>query len=54
MGPSKEDGQLMLKIPELPDGFQGGIFKDSVRESITGYVISSCTILLLVDGEVTG
>ena len=27
--PSKENGQLMLKRPELHDGFQGSLFKDS-------------------------
>ena len=28
----KEDGQLMLKRPKLPDDFQGRLFKGSVRE----------------------
>ena len=29
--PRKENGQLMLKRPGLPDGFQARVFKDSVR-----------------------
>ena len=32
MGPSKENEQLMLKRPELPEGFQGRVFKGKVRE----------------------
>ena len=28
--PSKEMGQLLLKRPQLPDGFQGRVFEDSV------------------------
>ena len=51
--PSKENGQLMLKKPEILDGFQDSVFKDSVRERFSGCVISSHTILWLVDGEVT-
>ena len=31
--------------PQLPDGFQGRIFKDSVRESVTECVVSLCRIL---------
>ena len=34
--PSKENRQLMLKRPELPDSFQARGFKDSVRERVTG------------------
>ena len=30
--PSKENGQLMLKRPKLPNGIQGRGFKVSVRE----------------------
>ena len=41
--PSKENGQLMLKGPELPDGFQGRVFKDSVGERVLGCLISSWT-----------
>ena len=33
---SKETQQLMLKAPELFDGSQGRIFKDSVRERVAG------------------
>ena len=39
---------------ELPRGFQGRIFKQNVKERVTGYMISWCTILWFVDGEVTG
>ena len=34
--PSKENGQLMLKRPKLPDGFQGRGFKGRVREGLQG------------------
>ena len=43
VGPSKENGQLMLRRPKLPNGFQGRVFKDSVRERVMGCMISSCT-----------
>lgn len=33
---SKETQQLVLKAPELFDGSQGSIFKDSVRERVAG------------------
>ena len=52
--PSKESRQLILKRPEFPQGFQGRVFKDSVRERVIGYMISLCIILWLVDGEVMG
>ena len=42
----------MLKRPELPEGFQGKVFKDRVKERVVGYVISSWTFFLLVGGEV--
>ena len=29
-GPSKEDRQLKLKRPKLPDGFQGRVFKGKI------------------------
>ena len=29
-GPVKENGQFMLKRPELPDGFQGRSLKGSI------------------------
>ena len=40
MGPSKENGQLMLKRPKVPDGFQGRVFKGKVRERVSGCMIS--------------
>ena len=49
---SKENRQLMLRRPELRDGFQGRGFKGSVREGATEYVISLCTILGLVGMKV--
>ena len=52
--PIKKNWQLIFKRPELPSGFQGMAFKDSVRERVMGFVIISCTVLWLVDGEVTG
>ena len=39
--PSKENGQLMLKRSELPDGFQGRVFKDRVRERVVGVCSAS-------------
>ena len=50
--PSKENGQLMLKRPELPDGFQGRGFKGSMREGAAECVISLCTVLGLVGMKV--
>ena len=29
--PSKENKQLVLKRPELPNGFQGRVFKSNIR-----------------------
>ena len=40
---SKESRQLVLKRPELPEGFQGKVFKDRVREGVMGCMISSWT-----------
>ena len=34
--PSKENGQLMLRRPKLPNGFQERGFKGSVREGLQG------------------
>ena len=36
--PSKGNGQLLLKRPELPDGFQGRVFKTmfGVRAAVCG------------------
>ena len=53
-GPSRENGQLMFKKPELPDGLQKRVFKGKVREMIARCVISLWTSFLLVGGEVTG
>ena len=53
-GPNKKNGQLMLKRPELPDGFQGSVFKGKVRERVVGCGISSCMSFRLVGGEVAG
>ena len=50
---ARSSGQLMLKTPKLPNGFQESIFKGKERRGLAGQVISSCTILWLVDGEVT-
>ena len=47
-GPSKENGKLMLKRTEFLDGFQGRVFKDSVRERVAVCMISSCMILCFV------
>ena len=41
---SKENKQLMFKRPELPDGFQGRVFKGNIRAE--GYRGSPC----LTDG----
>ena len=46
--PNKQNGKLMLKRPKFLDGFQGRVFKVTVREDSIGCVISSCTILELV------
>lgn len=53
-GPSREARQLVLKRPELPEGFGGQVFKDTVREGVVGGAIGSWTCSLLVGGEVTG
>lgn len=50
--PSKEERQLMLRRPELPDGFQGRGFKGSMREGAAECVISLCTVLGLVGMKV--
>lgn len=52
--PSKETRKIILKRPKFPDEFQQRIFKESVRERVMEYMTSSCIILRLVDGEVTG
>ena len=40
------------ETPGLPEGFQQSAFKGQVRKGMPGSEISSCIILLLVDGEV--
>ena len=52
--PSKEYGKRIPKRPNLPDGFQGKVFKDRVRERVSVYLISSWTFFWLVGGEVIG
>ena len=42
-GAKQEWGWLMLKRWELPDGFQGKVFKDRVRERVAGCVIGLYT-----------
>ena len=42
-GQSKEYRQLMLKRSELSDGFQGRLFKNTVRERVQG--VCSATAL---------
>ena len=42
-GPSKEYGWLILRRLELPNGFQGRVFKDKVREKVIGCLISLWT-----------
>ena len=32
--PSKESRQLVLKRPKLPEGFQGKVFKNRVRDRV--------------------
>ena len=33
---TRSPGQLVLKKPELPDGFPGKVLKDRVRERVVG------------------
>ena len=47
--PSKESRQLVLKRPELPNGFQGQVFKDKVRE-VGGAVCDQLVDILLIGG----
>ena len=42
---NKENRQLMIKRPKLPEDFQGRGFKGSVRVRTTEYLISLCSIL---------
>ena len=50
-GTSKENRQLMLKRPELPNGFQRRVFKDSVRRE-GGRMCDQLVHNSLVDDEV--
>lgn len=50
---TRSSGQLVLRKPECPEGFQQRSFKGEVRE-VAGHVISLCTALCLVEGELTG
>ena len=45
-------GQLMLKRPQLPEGFQGKAFKHRWRESVEGYATSLWTYFWLAGSEV--
>lgn len=49
--PSKENGQIMCKRSELPDGFQARVFKDIVRGEGPGYVINLWTSFWLAGGK---
>ena len=55
-GPCKENGWLVPpQNPKLLEVFQQSGFKSHVREGqVTGCAISSCTVLWLGDGKVTG
>ena len=50
---ARSPGQLVLKTPQLHAGFQESIFKDPAKR-VAACVTSSCTILWLADGGVTG
>ena len=54
--PRRESGATVAPKPWTPDGFQGRTSKGQVREVVAGLwsVLSSCTVLWLLDGEVTG
>lgn len=45
--PNKESRQLVLKRPELLDGFQGKVFKDKLREGSCGVHAQLMEILLI-------
>ena len=49
--PSKESRQLVLKRLELPDVFQGKVFKDRAMERVAECVISLWAFFWLVGGE---
>ena len=50
--PSNESIQLVPQRPQLPQGFQGKVFKDRMRERVVGYVNSSGTFFWFVGDEV--
>ena len=54
MEPSKESRQLVLKRPELCDGFQRKVLKDRVREGDCGVCDKLWTFFWLVGGKVSG
>ena len=43
VAPDEGSGRLMLRRPGLLYGFQGKVFKDRIRECLSGIVISSWT-----------
>ena len=44
---AKTPGQLVLKSPELPEGFQGKVYKDRVREPGCGVCDQLVDLLLI-------
>ena len=42
----------MLNRPKLPNVFQGKVFKDGMRERVSGYMISSQAFFWVTDGEI--
>ena len=51
---TKNWGQLVLKKSELPDGFQGKIFKEEWGREVVGCMISLWTFSGLAGGETHG
>ena len=45
--PSKESRQLVLKRPQIPSGFQGKVFKNTVKEGVCGCVDKLMDILVM-------
>ena len=53
--PSKENWQLVLKRPQILNGFQKTDFKSKMRERLVGCVFNSGLVIWsVVDGEATG
>ena len=46
-GAKKESRELVLKRPELPEGFQGKVFKDRMWEGVCGVCDKLMEILLI-------